>query len=484
MLVLLLLGVLLYLFVWSMRLPGTGIPELPGKLPIIGHGLMFFGDGKHIHKTFKWLGEEAIKLGGVVSVNFGPIKVYIVADPDDSAVVATNCLAKGFFYDFSNAYIGNGILCAKLPLWKQQRKALNPAFKQQILNNFMDIFNNQGRRLIMQLAAHGPGSFDHHHPILINNLESSLQTLAGYHIDEIADKCDTYVQSVEEFLHIISERFSKIWWYSDYLFSFSDLKKRLDKCTNIIHSYSLNAIKKKRLERKFNSTSEKDLNCRTEETISLLDFILDQDKSKQFLTDEEIREQIDIFLIASFDTSATALIYLLTVVGSYPEVQQKIYDEILAEVGDNKDVTKDVLPKLVYLEAVIKETLRMYSVVPAIARKTDIDLKLKNYTIPKGSSIGIMLGTLHQHPQWGPDAHQFRPERWFTENLNVFAPFSMGKRNCIGKVYAMMSMKVLLVHVFRHYKVTGDISNTEHRLGVLLKPATGHHIKLDKRNKT
>ncbi|CAG9569439.1 unnamed protein product [Danaus chrysippus] len=160
-----------------------------------------------------------------------------------------------------------------------------------------------------------------------------------------------------------------------------------------------------------------------------------RENNTQF-TDQNIREHVDTFIGAGEDTSAGVIMFCLVTVGSYPRVQKEIHKELKQIFGDeDRDVTKEDLSKLVYLEAVIKETMRFYPIVPIIARKLDKDVKLSNCTLSKGRSAVISIYGIHRHPMWGPDTDEFRPERWLdlpSSSQKYFAAFSLGRRVCIG----------------------------------------------------
>ncbi|KOB69940.1 Cytochrome P450, family 4, subfamily V, polypeptide 2 [Operophtera brumata] len=173
-------------------------------------------------------------------------------------------------------------------------------------------------------------------------------------------------------------------------------------------------------------------------------------------TDENIRDELKTIVLAGYDTTA-----------------------------NNRDVDKDDIPKLVYLDAFLKEALRLYPVAPVVARHTDVDVKLKKHTIPAGSDFFVVTYAINRHPMWGPDAEQFRPERWLDgtapTNPNLFATFGLGKRSCIGRTYNMLSMKTTISHAVRRFRITADISKLVLKQDMLLKPASGQHIILEPR---
>lgn len=115
--------------------------------------------------------------------------------------------------------------------------------------------------------------------------------------------------------------------------------------------------------------------------------------------------------------------------GIYHEVQHKVMSEI-NEFCNNQtslDFSLDFLHKFTYLEAVIKETMRLFPEGPFLAREASEDVDINGYLIPKGTKILISIFGMHRDEKyWGNDAHEFKPER-FLEDLEypfAFAPFS------------------------------------------------------------
>ncbi|KAJ6533787.1 cytochrome P450 [Mycena vulgaris] len=164
------------------------------------------------------------------------------------------------------------------------------------------------------------------------------------------------------------------------------------------------------------------------------------------------------------------------VLATYPDVQEKLRAEIVA-VAEHLD--HDTLVGLPYLDAVVREVLRVYPpVAPFIFRQAAADVVLplsvpiigvdgtvmRSITVPKGTSIYIAVAAAnHNEETWGEDAHQFRPEWWIngkadsvmTRLPGVYAntmTFSGGGRSCIGFKFAQLEMKVVLCVLLRAFK--------------------------------
>ncbi|XP_069363020.1 cytochrome P450 4V2-like isoform X2 [Maniola hyperantus] len=466
-------------------------PPLPGALPLIGHIHLLLGNSSQLWNTAKKVCYSSLNAGGVIiSVYIGPRTTYFVTDPEDCLTVTNTCLEKDGFYNFGKPWFGDGLITADVQTWKVHRKLLNPAFNQSILDGFMDVLNEQARRLVKNLEVEvDKGPFDHFAYILLNVLETTCLTVMKVDFsDESLLNCE-YVHAAEDMFKYLIERIQKPWLYSDVVFNWSFLKRKQDECLKILHNMSNTVLEKRKAEylnNKLNKESTKGPKFRP-----FMDHLLELAVEKGAFNDREIREHVDTILFGGHDTSASVLMYTMLLVGSYPEVQEKIFEELHDVFGDeDRDVTKQDLSQLVYLEAVLKEAIRIYPIAPFIIRHLDQDVKLRNCTLSKGRTCFLSIYGVHRHPMWGPDVEEFKPERWLdSETLpkcpTAFAGFGMGRRSCIGKTYAMMSLKITLAqalaHVFRRYRVSGNHLLMTTKMDVLLKPVSGHHVTIEMR---
>ncbi|CAD0205623.1 unnamed protein product [Chrysodeixis includens] len=474
-------------WLWSRKSKNTTEPPvLPGAWPIVGHALRFVGDSCHIWNQFNDIGNEVHDLGGVATIHLGPQSFYIVTDPDDSSTILNTCLEKDDIYEFVKPFLGEGLITAKLSIWKNHRKLLNPAFNQSVLDTFMGVFNSQSRKLVRELEKEaGKGPFDQWTYTRLSVLETLGLTSLGVDLTD-SNLSTQYLEAVEILFSTLIERFAKFWWHSPYTFAFSNLKRKQDGVIKILHNMSNTVIQRRKSELTGNVSSERSIIAGTKFK-AFLDLVLELSAEKGAFNDREIREQVDIAIIAGHDTSANVLLFTMFLLGSYPEAQDKAFAEIQEVLGDgDRDVEKPDLSKLVYLEAVLKESMRMFTIVPVIARKLDRDVKLKNCTLSAGMSCALFLFAIHKLPMWGPDVHEFKPERWLEpgrlpDNPNAFAAFSVGRRMCIGKSYALISMKTTIAHVIRNYRINADHTKLKLKVDVMLKPADGYYISIEKR---
>ncbi|KAJ8709498.1 hypothetical protein PYW08_009502 [Mythimna loreyi] len=406
-----------------------------------------------------------------------------IADPDDANTVANACLQKHFLYKVAHPYLGQGLFTGSGPVWKHHRKVLSPAFSIPVINGFFDVFNSQSRRMVSELEEQaGKEPFDHVMLMRDSILRISCITAFGDTEDKGKDFVKDYVNAVDELAHILMNRLNKVWYQSDLIYKLAGLKKRETELVNFLNLITDKVINRKKdlLKNGNNNTETKKPSFR-----SFLDIVLELTANESF-TEDEMRQELNTMVAAAFETTSQQLVFILTMIGSYPKVQEQVFEEVMEVIGGDRDVEKEDLPKLVYTEAVIKEILRLVAVAPLVPRYIDKDVKLKNYTLRAGSQVFFMPHGLHRTKVWGDNPEEFKPERWFdSEKLpqmnKSFAAFSLGKRSCIGRAYAMTSMKIILAHLVRQLRWTADHTKMQLGIDVTLRSTGGHEIVVERR---
>lgn len=157
--------------------------------------------------------------------------------------------------------------------------------------------------------------------------------------------------------------------------------------------------------------------------------------SKGLISDQEIRDQVHLVIFGGHDTSSFTVAMAIILLAMHPKIEQRVMDELTEVLGDqpiDADLTMEQINRLVYLEQVIKETLRVHPVAPVLLRHCSEDTELENFTIPEGSEIIVSAITAHRRKDiWGEDADEFNPDHFSKEasvnrNPYSFMAFSGG----------------------------------------------------------
>ncbi|KAK9068011.1 hypothetical protein SSX86_012122 [Deinandra increscens subsp. villosa] len=144
-------------------------------------------------------------------------------------------------------------------------------------------------------------------------------------------------------------------------------------------------------------------------------------------------------LVAATDTTSTMVEWVMAEILRNPGVMKKVQDELTEVIGMKNIVKESQLPKLTYLDAVIKETFRLHPPLPfLIQRCPDESCKVGGYTIPKGTIVYINIWAIQRDPQNWTNPLEFKPERFlnhkwdYNGNNFKFLPFGSGRRICPG----------------------------------------------------
>ncbi|XP_038223217.1 cytochrome P450 6j1-like [Zerene cesonia] len=204
---------------------------------------------------------------------------------------------------------------------------------------------------------------------------------------------------------------------------------------------------------------------RTGETKDLVDALIklkeESDQNNEGLTEDTIVAQAAIFLLGGFETSGAALSFALYELAFHPEIQEKMFQELvkIKEQDENGNLDISKLTEAPYFNSVIKEVLRKYSPMGWLDRIAVQDYKIDdNLTIEAGTPICVNAIGMHYDENYFPNPLEFNPERFMPENEKNITPFSYlpfgeGPRNCIGKRFGQISVRHALAHVALHFKV-------------------------------
>lgn len=191
----------------------------------------------------------------------------------------------------------------------------------------------------------------------------------------------------------------------------------------------------------------------------LLTFMLEEHGSTDVWTDEEIMGHLLNFMSAGHETTAGTMTWACHAMASWPEIQEKVRASCM-ELGDDYSVAE--IEALPYLDIFIKEVLRLYSPSFQAPRETGEDVTICGVFIPKGTTLNLNPHIMNNQPEvWGPTSGAFDPERWNTKSEDgkgidpyAFNSFINGPRMCIGKKFALLELKSLLVRLMREFRWT------------------------------
>ncbi|KAL6423973.1 hypothetical protein ACFW04_009718 [Cataglyphis niger] len=418
------------------------INPLPGPkaLPLVGSAFYFLQKNPN---------EILVSLLKLMRNYSSPFQVWIgnklfigIYEPDQIKIVLQNrhCLNKSVLYKLIEPTLGKAsILTAPTSIWTKNRKISALNFNTNMLRGFFDIFVEQSLILadkFKKIELKGR-EIDLFEPLSLCTMTTAYNTILGVNLDSRLDIIRQCCETIISCKKSLSYRFKNIFLYSNIIFNLTDFGRKQQKSLNFIHS----------------------------------------------------------FVDKSAETTAITVNFVIFIFANFPEIQEKAYKELLEiygmETPRSVPVKYEDLQHMNYLDRVIKETLRLFPVVPVIARRLTEDIKIGKNILPKGADVVLALGKVHRNKKYWPNPLVFDPDRFLPERLEnsqsyYYMPFSNGPRNCIGMKYAMISIKVILATLIRTFVFKVDesigIDKIKLKLEVLLSPLEPLKVKIEKRN--
>jgi len=194
------------------------------------------------------------------------------------------------------------------------------------------------------------------------------------------------------------------------------------------------------------------------------------------MSDDALLDELFALLIGGHETSAITLAWTMHALLRHPEVLARLRNELRDAFGDGP-VTAKGLDKLIYLPAVIDETMRLYPVATSVPRKLTAALDIGGRVLPAGTRVFPAPAVLHfRDDLWdAPDA--FRPERFLESRPSPFhyLPFGGGSRACLGRPFAQMEMRLILASLVQRVDVEPSASAATKPIlrGILVGPSDG-----------
>ncbi|XP_032315651.1 cytochrome P450 3A12 [Camelus ferus] len=427
-----------------------GIPG-PTPLPYFGNVLAYRkGLWDFDSKCFK-------KYGKMWGFYDGRQPVLAITDPDMIKTV----LVKESFSVFTNrrsfgpvGILKNAISQAKDEQWKRIRILLSPAFTSGKLKEMFPIIGQYGDVLVRNLRKEAEKG----KPVALKDIFGAYSmdvitsTAFGVNIDSLNNPQDPFVENSKKLLRF------------DFLDPFLLLIMLFPFLTPIFEVLNIYLFPKSVMNfftRSIKRIKESRLKDKQTHRVDLLQLMINSQNSKEIdthkaLSDLELVAQSIIFIFAGYETTSNSLSFIMYELAMHPDVQQQLQEEIDATFPNKAPPTYDALVQMEYLDMVVNEILRLFSIAGRLERACKKDVEIKGVFIPKGTVVMVPVFALHRDPELWPEPEEFRPERFNKKNQDsinpyTYLPFGTGPRNCIGMRFAMMNMKLAIVRVLQNF---------------------------------
>lgn len=477
--------------------PPVSLPHLlPSTLPILGNIIELATQGPRLHD---WFAEQSASFDGKPFALRMPGKpdLVVVSSPsnfEDIQKTQADNFAKGDnFHDQLADFLGDSLFIVNGESWKRQRQILAKLFSARSLRCHMAPIVQKHTKSLLRIVDQAAHSGELMSVSTIMH-QFTLATFAeiGFGVDMHClepspghgqTSSRGFESAFDDAQQLVADRFRvPTTWWKTLRWLDVGTERSLRQALEVVNTETTHFISESMARRNNrilngqNNDSES-ASSATKDLISLImDAMVEEDASGSnigAMNAAMVRDLVVTALMAGRDTTADTLSWFLLTLSENPRAQHEIRAELLAQIpqlsNDPEYVpTVDDVQNLSYLDAAIREVMRLYPAGPFTVKQCVRDTVLSDGTfIHAGTDIGLAVYAMGRlHSVWGDDASAFKPERFLDEEMECgarrwklrtvspfqFSAFSAGARQCVGRRLAMLEMKVALAALLARFR--------------------------------
>ena len=404
--------------------------------------------------------------GDIVWSRFLYVPALFLYHPNEiESVLTTNARnfrkAMSLRSNFFQRLVGNGLLTSEGEEWKRQRRLSNPAFHRERVATYATTIVDYAKRLTGDWRD---GEIrDMHRDMMRLTLEIVVRCLFSADVSHDVDHVGAILS---EMVKPFASQATLKWILNNRLptpehIRFHWFARKIDSVV-----YRIIA------ERRARGKDEGDL-------LSMLLAAHDEDGSG--MDDQQLRDEVMTLFLAGHETTALTLAWSWYLLGRNPQAEKEFHDELEDVLGD-RDATFADLSRLKYTEQIVKESMRLYPPAYGLGREAINDCEIGGYHVPPGTQVFMFQWATHRDARFFDEPLRFKPERWtadFEAQLPKYAyfPFGAGPRVCIGALFAMMEMILVLATIGRRFRLQLDPNHAvETYPAMSLRPKDGVRV--------
>ena len=363
-------------------------------------------------------------------------------------------------YNELRSLLGDGLLTSEGEEWKRQKRMIQPIFTHKRVASYVPIMEAEAARTVARWAdrADTPDAIDLNDEMAGVALAVVAKALLGAQVGRAVSVIRQTVPFLSK--RAIARALSPMAFPAAWP---TPANRRAVRFQTALYNVVDDLISSRRGE----PAVEDDL-------LGLLLRATDPESGSR-LDDNEVRDQVLIFLLAGHETTATSLTFALHLLGRHPEAQANVHTEIDRVLQGRTDPALEDIRALRYTTMVIKEAMRLYPAAYGISRFCVNDDQIGGYDIPAGNTVFCSPWATHRHPElWNKpeefDPERFTPEREKARSRYAYFPFGGGPRACIGQYFSMLEAVMVVAMLLQQYRITTPPGPVKLFTGITLRP--------------
>ncbi|GGS45898.1 cytochrome P450 [Actinokineospora fastidiosa] len=409
------------------------VPVAPGRLPLLGHTLPMLRERHRFTASLR-------EYGDIVRIDLGTMPTYFLTNPrlvHELLVTKGALFRKGALFDKFRPFFGNGLATSNGADHRRQRRMVQPAFHRDRIARYAETMARAAADLT---ASWRPGQ--------VRAVEADAQSLAVTIVGEALFSTEMGKRAIEEIRRSI----------------FLVLKQ------GMVRALSPSFVERLplRANREFDAAiarmraivldvvrSWREDGADHGDLLSML-LLAQDDETGAGMSDQQVHDEVMTLLVGGIETTALALAWTFHELARHPDVERRVHAEV-DEVLSGRPPTFADVEKLVYLNRVVNEVLRMYPVW-FLMRRTLAPVQLGGVPFAEGTEVIFSPHALHHDPASFAEPHRFDPDRWSPERASrvpkgAFVPFGAGGRQCVGNLFAQTEIAIAVATVAARWRL-------------------------------
>ncbi len=376
--------------------------------------------------------------GDIVYVRVVNHPCYVLSHPRDIEYVLLgnySNFVKSIFLRESRALLGNGLLTSDGDVWLRQRRLLQPAFHDDRIAEYSRAMVEHTQHM---LDTWQDGEVrDIHQDMASLTMETIANVLFG---SNIASETEQIGDALRVFFNQFDERFG-LYAIPEWVPTPGNLRYRMA-------IGRLDRILERVIRRRHSNVHGS--GC------ALSTLLRVQDDDGTSMTQRQLRDEMMTLFFTGHETTALALSWTWYLLAQHPEAADRLSEEVERVVGQRAPTYEDI-PQLRFVDAVVKESLRLYPPAYGVVRQALKDCEIGGYTIPAGATLAMFQWVVHRDPRYFDRPDEFVPDRWADDLAKrlprcAYFPFGAGPRMCIGNSFANTELALMVAMIARRFQ--------------------------------
>lgn len=359
--------------------------------------------------------------------------------------------------------IKNGLAFTDGEKWKYQKKILSQIFHFEYMNGCIPLVNNVVDGWIKRNCKDSRSIVEVNEGFKLYTAELSFNIFFGedsfYTTPDAQKAVLTALKMMDDMRHLAQSPQNLIFGHKFINWKLGKREREYLSDTKFVNEFlhqQLQILKKRHLKEKEQGKLEQ------KPWKNLIECFLEEGpksglSEKEF--DVEMLSEIMTFFIGGIDSTSNSIAMAQYFLSLYPDIQQRLREEINEAFAPGDKVTRDHIMNLKYLHAFFRETLR-HSASLLFPRRATEDVMIGDLKVKKNFSVIVSLLGVHHNLNNFSEPEAFNPDRWLekseegTNNPYGFMPFSIGPRKCIAEQLAIIEAKTMIIELVRRFKVS------------------------------